>query len=366
MKCEGFSQITDLHDYLSNNLLIAYYCGFNIMKELPSYWTFDRFIRSIDNAVLKEIMVTQVLKLSSLGVIDTSFIGLDSTPVGANTSHNNPKSFKSARFSKENPPKADKDCALGVYTASNKHNEKNYAFYWGYKNHVLVDCITGLPIFELTTAANVADSSVALDILSRTNDFLPLKECSFIADKGYDANKIYDIVRNLYNGDCFIPINKRGAKDLRKLPVGNPICEADLAMHKDGTFSEKGYTRQKFCCPFKRTAHLHDCPCGHKNFKKGAKATGCTKYYPLPDNYRLTINRDSAKFKSVYSLRTECERYNSRFKSTGQERLWVRNANSTRNLNSLAHISLLAVALAAVVTKSKSSYRAMKSLKRYA
>ena len=31
MKCEGFSQITDLADYLDNNRLIAHYCGFNIM-----------------------------------------------------------------------------------------------------------------------------------------------------------------------------------------------------------------------------------------------------------------------------------------------------------------------------------------------
>lgn len=45
MKCEGFAQITDLVDYLDNNLLIAHYCGFNIMKPLPSYWTYDRFLK---------------------------------------------------------------------------------------------------------------------------------------------------------------------------------------------------------------------------------------------------------------------------------------------------------------------------------
>ena len=45
MKCEGFSQITDLADYLDNNRLIAHYCGFNIMESLPSYWTYDRFLR---------------------------------------------------------------------------------------------------------------------------------------------------------------------------------------------------------------------------------------------------------------------------------------------------------------------------------
>ena len=365
MKCEGFTQIADLHDYLSNNLLIAHYCGFNIMKLLPSYWTFDRFIRKLDNKILKSIMQNQVLKLAKLGIIDASFIGLDSTPVAANTSHNNPKSFRKDKFKKENQPKSDKNCGLGVHTASNQYNEKNYEFYWGYKNHVLTDCITGLPIYELTTTADVADSTVALDILKRTNSFLPVRECSFIGDKGYDVKEIYNSIKGLYDGECFIPINPRNTKDPKKLPIGNPICQAGLAMNRDGKFSDNSRTRQKFCCPFKRTSHRNDCPCNHKSFRKG-KNTGCAKYITIPDDYRLSINRDSADFKSVYALRTECERYNSRFKASGQERLWVRNGKSVENLNSFAHISLLAIAVAAVVTRSKVSYRCLKTMKRTA
>ena len=115
------------------------------MKPLPSYWTFDRFIRNLDNSLLQKFMQSQVLKLSELGIIDTSFICLDSTPISANTSHNNPKSFKMNKFSKVNHPKCDKDCGLGVHTASNQINERKFEYYWGYKNHVLVDCITGLP-----------------------------------------------------------------------------------------------------------------------------------------------------------------------------------------------------------------------------
>jgi hypothetical protein len=56
MKREGFSQITDLRDYLSNNLLIAYYCGFDITKPLPLYWSFELFLHKIDNGVLKNVM----------------------------------------------------------------------------------------------------------------------------------------------------------------------------------------------------------------------------------------------------------------------------------------------------------------------
>lgn len=289
MKCECFSCITDscitdLVDYLNNNLIIAHYCGFNIMKPLPSYWTFDRFIRKLDNNLLKKLMQSQVLKLSEIDVIDTSFIALDSTPVSANAHQNNSKSFAKNKFSKNNQPKSDKDRGLGVHTASNQHNERKFEYYWGYKNHILVDCITGLPIYELTTTADVADSTVTLDILSQTNSFLSVDECTFLADKGYDVKAVYNTVKELYHGECIIPLNKRNAKNPKKL----------------------------------------------------------------------------------YALRTEAERYNSCFKQTGQERLWVHGFNAAQNLNSVAHIALLAVALASVVTKSDCSYRCLKFLKRIA
>ena len=363
MKCECFSCITDLIDYLNNNLLIAHYCGFDIMKPLPSYWTFDRFIRELDHEYLTALMKKLVLKCAELGIIDSSFIALDSTPVFANTKQNNPKSFSKNKFKKENQPKSDKDCRLGVHTASNQHNEKNYEFFWGYKNHVLVDCITGLPIYEITTTAEVADSTVTLDILEKTNTFVPLNECTFIADKAYDVKEIYNAVRNTYHGDCVIPLNKRNTKDPKKLSSGHPICEAGLAMHKDGKFSDNGRTRQKYCCPFKRSKN-GSCPCNHKNWNNGKKTRGCTKYVTIPDDYRLSIDRECISFKKIYALRTEAERYNARFKATKQERLWVHSLNAAKNLNTVAHIALLAVAYAAVVTKSKASYRSLKQAKR--
>lgn len=366
MKCEGFGYISDLADYLENNRLIAYYCGFDITRPLPSYWTYDRFLNKLDHELVEKVMQDQVRKLYDMGVLDTSFIGLDSTPIMANTRQNNPKSFVKNKFNPNNQPKADRDCALGVHTASNQHNERNYEFYWGYKNHVLVDCITGLPVAELTTTANVADSTVAPDILRKTSEYLSIEECTFIADKAYDVKAIYDLIHDTYHGDCVIPINKRNSKNPAKLSCGAPICEAGLAMYRDGKFSDNGRTRQKYCCPFKRTSHLHDCPCNHKCFRKGSKATGCTKYVTLPDDYRLSIQRDSVAFKSVYALRTECERYNSRFKATSQERLWVRNKQSASNLNTITHIALLAIAVAAFVTCHPKAARSRKLCSRCA
>lgn len=132
--------VSELTDYLNNNLLIAHFCGFDILKPFPSYLTFDRFLMNFDHSILSDIMKSQILSLAEQGIIDTSFIGLDSTPIATNTCQNNPKFFASNKFKPEKHPKADKDCKLGVHTVSNKPNKKKYELYCGYKNDVLVDC----------------------------------------------------------------------------------------------------------------------------------------------------------------------------------------------------------------------------------
>jgi len=85
------------------------------------------------------------------------------------TKFNNPKSFSKNRFSKDNQPKSDKDCKLGVYSASNDSSDKRYEFFWGYKTHIIVDAASGLPIAETTTPANVPDFEAASSLLDDTN-----------------------------------------------------------------------------------------------------------------------------------------------------------------------------------------------------
>lgn len=82
---------------------------------------------------------------------------------------------------------------------------------------MLVDCISGLPIYELTTTADVHDPSVVLDISADARSFLPVTECTFLADKGYDEKNIYHQVHSLYQGECIIPLNKRNTKNPKLL-----------------------------------------------------------------------------------------------------------------------------------------------------
>ena len=102
------------------------------------------------------------------------------------------------------------------------------------------------------------------------------------------------------------------------------------------------------------------------DWKNGKKNRGCFKYITIPDDYRLSIDRDCVSFKKIYALRTEAERYNARFKQTGQERAWVHSFNAVQNLNTIAHIALLAIAVAATVTHSDYSVRCLKTVKRIA
>ena len=158
MNCEHFREITLLCDFLNTNLKIAQLCGFDITKPLPSYSVYQRFIHDIDNNLLKEIMKSQVNELIKLDAIDNSIVSVDSTPIKANTKYNNPKCFSKNKFSNEKHPKSDKDCKLGVHTANNEDSKKNYTFYWGYKNLIMCDAKSGLPIYEVTLTGEKADA----------------------------------------------------------------------------------------------------------------------------------------------------------------------------------------------------------------
>jgi transposase len=363
MKYEKFSEVSQLQEYLFNNQIIAHACGFDITKKLPSYWTYRRFIKDTAHQWFSDVMQAQVKELAALGLIDGSFISLDSTSVEANTSKNNSKSFDKNRFDKSSPPKSDKDCRLGVRTATNTYNEKNYQFYWGYKNHILIDAISGLPITEVTTPANVSDGQIAIPLLKDTHSWLSLDETYFIADKGYDVKNIYDFVHGELHGHCFIPLNKRNSKKNRKtLPCGNPICDAGFAMIKDGRRYLKGSIKQKFRCPFYLSKDNAACTCAHPKFFNGARKRGCIKYISTGTDYRSSINRDSPFFKSIYSLRTESERYNSRWKNLNTDKASVRSLTAIQNLNTVGHICLLAVALAAVKSGKTNCSKSLKGL----
>lgn len=107
-----------------------------------------------------------------------------------------------------------------------------------------MDCISGLPLYELTTSANVSDSTVTEEILAASSGVLPIRDCIFLANKAYDVRNIYQLVKNVYKDETMIPLNKRNTKDPKKLPTGNPVCQAGLAMHNDGKKGQWAHTAE--------------------------------------------------------------------------------------------------------------------------
>lgn len=364
MQCEHYREITSLVDFLHSNLKIAQLCGFDIMTQLPSYSVFERFIKDFDNNILKNLMKNQVQKLIGMDVITGEVLSVDSTPIKANTKFNNEKCFSKKKFCKNNPPKSDHDCKLGVHTANNEDTDKNYTFYWGYKNLIMCDTKSGLPIYEVTLTGDKADVSNLNDFLDKINTWFPLENTKIVADKGFDSRNNYNHIKDAFHAQAFIAKNKRNSKTNNNIPAGNPICEAGLAMHKDGKQYLKGYIKQKFCCPFRTSKDDSKCPCNNPKYNNGHKNRGCIKYKSISTDYRSTVDDTSDYFKLYYSKRTESERYNSRFKNLNLENASVRNISSISNLNTLGHICLLTVAIAAIVNKKEDKICSLSKLKR--
>lgn len=383
MKSENISAITSLLDFLNNNLKIAHLCGFDILKSLPSPWTYYKYLKNtMENSEIKNLMHNLVLELKAANVISGKNISLDSTCIKANVKNNNPKNFRKNKFNPKRQPKNDKNCKIGV-TASNNENRKGVKqeFYWGYKDHILLDADSGLPIDHETTRANVHDSQKAIPILSRTHNWFDFKNCNFIGDKGYDANKIYNFVHKKLKGAAYIPLKRTRKTRTGLSDNGIPLCQAGLLMKDAGIccdYSKYGKKilrkRRKFRCPIaiskKRLRNGEICPVNHSKFYNGKNNNlfgyGCITYTDFKDNFRHFLSRDCRQFKKIYKLRTESERYNARFKMLDFEEASLTNFTSIQNLNTLGHITLLLVAKAAIKCYKPELMRSLVTLKRAA
>ena len=57
-------------------------------------------------------------------------------------------------------------------------------------------CISGLPLFELTTLANTTDASVVPDILRPANAVSYLRASPIHGDKGYEVKTVYTLLKD--------------------------------------------------------------------------------------------------------------------------------------------------------------------------
>lgn len=130
-----------------------------------------------------------------------------------------------------------------------------------------------------------------------------------------------------------------------------------------GKFKEENKTRLKFVCHIihsKKFRKEHPfCPWMHPQFTKG---TGCFTYIQiLTEDVRKQIAYGTPKFKKVYNLRSECKRIFSRLLDLCMQNPSVRGLRTVSNHCTIAHITVLLVALTAAKTGNKDKIRFVKS-----
>jgi len=374
--------LTDLDTEVHNNPAIAYKCGF---EKIPSRHRCEEFLHNIPNELLQQVLRYQIRTLIKLGVITGKFLSIDATPVIANVKENNPKIFVGGKFNKHKFPKNDPDARLSVMIVQNapkksdkkeqkskqlelfpskKPKNKQTQFFWGYRNYTIFDSLSELPVSETTVQANIGESKMFIPCFKKLFQYFKFKPKGVLADAIHDAEYIRKFIRKKLKAKDFIPINPRSSKQEIKFTNQNTrVCIAGFNMYPYGKFKDRGRLRQKFVCPIthlKWFAKLfHTCPVNHPKFATG----GCYAYTRLDKSYRQSaLTSKSPYFKKIYKLQSGSERGFSRLLELYMQHPTVTGINAVSNHCSLAHITVLAIAIAAVKTNNPKKIRFIKGL----
>lgn len=361
----GIRTFSDLTRELAGYPALAQICGF---RRLPCKERLSCFVRDTAHEFFRSIHQTLVAELISSGMISTKHISTDSCPVKAPVKENNLKTNAKDRFDKTKRLKADPDARLGIYTVYRPH--KKIECFWGYRNHIINDAHSELPIVETTKPANYPEQYLIIPHLQYIKDTFQLPIKAVIADAAFDSTAIIEFIARKLKARPVIAKNPRGAKnpDITLSPSGIPICVAGFEMIHRCKYHDKHQNRwrHKFICPIKGSKKFAKkvgffCPWNHPSFHNNR--LGCTRNLrvDVDQSIRDSINYGSVTFKKLYKLRTSSERIFSRLLSFYMQEPLVKGLNATANACTIAHITVLTIALAAVQSKQRDKIRFIKS-----
>jgi hypothetical protein len=347
----GLPTLSDLTIALKNNPSAAIRCGFNILKPLPSVERYSEFLRDKDHAALQLIRIQLIHELISMRLIRGKFLSIDSCPMPVQVKENNLKTNVKDRFNKNRICKGDPDARLGVMVTFSK-SKKEVSYFWGYRNHVVIDAEEELPIWEITKPANVQDSVMFIPLFDLMQKTFQFNVQAVMADAIYDTASILKYIISTLKAKPRIAKNPRNTKNppLRHFSkAGNPLCEANI-------------WRRKWVCPIyhskKMAKKIFVCPVFHPKF---FSQKGCYAYIRVDDDIRNQIDYGSEGFKRDFNMRTGSERVFSRLLSLCMQNPPVIGLKATANYVTIAHISALLVALTAAKSGAKYKIRFVKS-----
>ena len=345
------STLSDLVCSLRENPSLFESLGFDPFAPVPSIERFSVWLRSTPNESLQDIRLALVRSLIDRGAVKGSIVSLDSCPVPSPVRENNLKTSVKDRFNKELYPRSDPDARLGAYRVFVGSGSQKIRYFWGYRNHIAVDFETELPLWEYTYPANHHESRVAIELLESCQQQLQLPVQVVCADSAYDSEKILlFIIHQLHAEPVVAPNERYQAKPDFHVQSDVVLCPANLAMVYKGRMTPKktGITYRQYSCPLHYSKAMRQrfllCPANHPKF---LSQKGCNYLRRETPSCRGQIPYGSARFVDLYKKRTSVERVFSRLLSLAMQRPTVHGLQAMCNSCTVAHITVLLVALAA-------------------
>lgn len=186
---------TGLIRELKRNPCLAYICGIEAAQDVPTKYAYCRFLKKLvaHTGLIEKCCNKLVRRLNR----DLPGFGrtwaIDSTAIHA---YSRPRK---AMLS-------DPEAGWGY----EKDRYGNQRKFYGYRAHIIADARYELPISLVVTAANIADSVVAPDLLRRTKSKVrSLHPKHIIGDPGYDSKAIHEEIIAL-GAAPIIKLNPRG------------------------------------------------------------------------------------------------------------------------------------------------------------
>jgi hypothetical protein len=342
------SLVFDLRD----NEGVAAAVGFGPDVRVPSVERFSKFLREYPNDELQRVRLRLVDTLREMKVISGSILSIDSAPIVAPLKENNLKtSLKRMRFKKHEVPRGDPEAGLGIICHYPAPNRKEVAYFWGYRNHVMTDAVSELPVWEMTYPADVGDLKPGREALKWAGGAFGDIIEAVTADAEYDAESILAYIINELKAKAVVPANPRNKHNEEYSIRRNHVyCAADLPMANKGKSTDRntGITYRIHSCPLywrKKMQRQHlFCPIQHPKY---FSQKGCNVLIRLTPTVRSQIEYGTKSFTDIYNRRSSSERVFSRLLAVTAQEPSVRGLNATRNHVTVAHISVLLVAAAA-------------------
>jgi hypothetical protein len=327
----GLPSLTDLVFELENNPVMAEVLGFRPGRPAPSKERFSQFLRTLSHADLQAVRLTLVRRLIQEGVITGKHLALDSCSIKANVKENNLKASAQNRFDKTRQLPGDPDARLGVLIHYPQAFQTKIAWFWGYRNHILNDVVSELPLHEKTLPANHDEKKQAVPLLREAQESLFLSAECVIGDANYDTEEILSYIFIEMKAEPIIPRNRRYTPPTSfTIKKGIVICPGLLEMHRRGKMTVKGRTYIQYACPL-----------------QFINQKGCNYLIRLSPSVRDQIAYGTRRFKLIYNQRTSVERIFSRLLAISMQRPTVIGLATTKNHCTIAHMTLLLVALTA-------------------